>query len=56
MYGSTQSTHEVFNLVEDLKRDIKDDNGNVKEFSDIDCDKYKKIREGIRTASRRDKL
>lgn len=28
-------TDEVFNLVEDLKRDITDDNGNVKEFSDV---------------------
>jgi NTE family protein len=28
-------TDEVFHLVEDLKRDLKDDDGNVKEFSDI---------------------
>ena len=30
-----QFTDEVFHLVEDLKRDLKDDHGKVKEFSDI---------------------
>jgi NTE family protein len=31
----TRFTDEVFHLVEDLKRDIKDDDGKVKQFSDI---------------------